>query len=187
MNIMHRDGVAMLQISDLPEDLRQKLGYNEKSAAAAQDEFSEKQQHLIAQKQQQDKDRKLAKEIEKLGINVDRATIFQVVPDGVLIDSAIAQDGEEIIQDTVRHVNALGSVTTTTVPRRVKTSVSKRLSPGDRAFVRTGQQGLVDGGTYSGKIYPTGQFTYGTAIGGSATVAAFSDIPEVVAKHYGLE
>jgi hypothetical protein len=189
LRIMHDTGLAALPLADLPADLREKLGYDEKEAAEAEAVFSaqqaavqSQQQKALADQAENKKRLALAKEIEDRGVAVV-ANVFQVVDGGVLVDSSISTLG--LVQSVVSANNLLHPDRTKTITK--EGVVRRRLSKGDHVFIQTLEGGLVDGGEYSGKIYPIGTHSYTTALGAARTVAAFTDIPAVAARYYGLE
>lgn len=182
LSIMHESGVASLSIGSLPVELREKLGYSEEAARTAEQQAAEQQAQLNAAHAQQARAAEIRKALEKTA-NAISSRIFQVVPDGVLIDSTVYVQG--IITNTheVSANNLLRPEATRLVVSKREGLVSKRLSEGDYVFVRTEQTGYIDGADYVGTVYPIGTYSYETVAGGSKTLHAFTDIPEVAARY----
>jgi hypothetical protein len=182
LSIMHESGVASIPIGSLPAELRQKLGYSEETARAAEQQAAEQQAQFNAAQAQQARAAEIKKTLEKVA-NTISSRIFQVVPDGVLIDSTVYVQGVITNTHEVSANNLLRPEATKLVVSRREGLVSKRLSEGDYVFVRTEQSGYIDGADYIGTVYPIGTYSYETVAGGSKTLHAFTDIPEVAVRH----
>lgn len=186
LSIMHESGVASLPIGGLPADLREKLGYSDDAARAAEQQAAEQQAQLQAAQVEAARATAIKQSLEKLGQTIN-SRIFQVIPDGVLIDSTVYVQG--IITNTheVSANNLLRPEATKLVVSKREGLVSKRLSEGEYVFVRTDQRGYIDGSDYTGTVYPIGTYTYETVAGGSKTLHAFTDIPAVAIRHLAAD
>lgn len=189
LKIMHETGIASLPIANLPSELRVKLGFDEKAAAEAESAFQRQRQQAQAQQQaamdqhaDNQKKLQLAQQLDDKSIPVV-GRIFQVVDGGILLESVVSTTG--IVTSEVKTGNLLRPDETKTISK--EGAIRKRIGPDQHVFVMTKKSGLVDGGEYSGVIYPMGTHSFTTVIGGARTVPAFSDDPGAVAKAYGLQ
>jgi hypothetical protein len=169
LKIMHESGIANLLIANLPKELQAKLDYDPKAATAAEKALHQQQAQAQATADRQ----QLAAKIQDTAIVVV-GKIFQVVDGGILLDSRVSTIEVNPFHPEAKKVEA-------------KDINARRIAPGDHVFVRTKQGGLVDGGEYSGIIYPIGTHSFTTVMGSKRTIPAFSDDRAVVLEFYGLE
>jgi hypothetical protein len=185
LRVMHETGVASLPIGSLPADLQTKLGYNANAASAAEAASAAQQRQYAAAQVERERQMDTAKKLDEAAITIE-GRVFQVLPDGVLLDSEVETIGTITQSQQVGTGNLLRPDEKKTVVKERQGTVRKRLSPGKYIFVMT-KGTFVDGSKYSGTIYPMGTHTFTTAIGAASTVAAFTDIPEAVMKAHGLQ
>jgi len=186
LNIMHESGVASLPIGSLSADLREQLGYSEEAAKAAEREAAEAQAQAQVTRAEQARAIAAKQRLEKIGETIS-STIFQVVPDGVLVDSTVYVKAMITNTETVSANNLLRPEATKTVVTKREGVISKILSEGDYVFVRTEQRGLIDGAQFTGTVYPIGTYTYKTVTGASKTLHAFTDIPGLAESYSARE
>jgi hypothetical protein len=189
LRIMHETGIAAVPIAQVPAELRSQLGFDETAAAQAEAAFQQQQQQVEATRQavaaqQSDNERRLeiAAKLNEKSIPVV-GTIFQVVDGGILLESVVSTTG--IVTSQVSAGNLLRPEAKKTVSKEA--AIRKKIAPGDHVFVMTKQGGLVDGGQYSGVIYPMGTHSFTTVVGSGRTIPAFSDDLAAVSKFYGLD
>ena len=182
LRVMHDAGIAAFPIGTLPADLRAKLGYD---ASAASETAAAKavQQRLYYEREQK---KSALKKLKEKAWVVNRAKVFQVTQNGALLESTIYIKGTITNSHKVSAKSLMHPERKKTVITRREGLIGKRLGSGDRVFVETNET-LVDGGTYSGTLYPIGTKSYKGIDGARRTVAAFTDIPKVAMKAHGLQ
>jgi len=171
LKIMHESGVANLAIADLPTEMQTKLGYDPHEAASAEKALQQQQAQARAEAKRQ----QLRKQIQEKALVVV-GTIFQVVEGGILLESLTSNEAAKTVPHEAKKPE-------------VRDFPNRSIGPGEFVFVMTKQSGLVDGGRYSGAIYPIGTHSFGLDghPGSGRTLPAFSDDLAAVSKFYGLE
>lgn len=185
LKVMHETGVAAFPIASLPADLQVKLGYDPKAADAAEAAAAQRQQQYAAAQAEHSRLLDGAKKLDGAAMTI-QGRVFQVLPDGVLIESEVQTLGTITERQSVSTGNLLRPDEKKTVVTEKEAMVTKRLSPGKYVFIVTNRT-FVDGSKYSGTIYPIGTHSFTSVLGAATTVAKFTDIPEVAMQAHGLQ
>jgi hypothetical protein len=167
VSVMHEDGTARVMLHNLPEDLQKKYGYDPNKAV----------QHMTAEAQAQQRvaqQRQLAgavAEFDKLSLLVN-GTISQVADDGVLFRGSAYTTITS--QSTTRVSDGTDSTTTTTK--------EKSLGGTGLIFIAGFTRGVVDGGSWTGRIWPAGTFSYESVGAGTKTIERWATTRELALK-----
>jgi hypothetical protein len=132
--ILCDDGGASVPIASMPPEWQKKLGYSDVAAKAQQ----ESEASAAA-----------ARALDARSFNV-KATILQVLPDGILAE------------DTLAYVSATGDWTQPVGP------------PGEIIYIECKSDGLADGQPWTGAIWRVGTYTYENTQNAAHTVEKFT-------------
>lgn len=175
IRIMHESGAATVTFVNLPEAIKQQLGFDPKAAEAHRKE--------IAREELNSEVDRFRKEWIKENTLASVCTIRQVVSGGILIERGLVSDGSREKTTRTKRV-AVGKATAldgknpgTVYRTSTEDEWGTKTWTIPFSFVKCDTTNLVDGGSWSGSIISTEPYSYSTVLGASKTVPGYtSDI-----------
>ena len=180
VSIVHEGGAARIQMTDLPEDLKAKLGYDPAKAEA----------HAA---QEKDAIAKAAKNAASKAI-VDRAylqivegRVLQVVKGGILVDIKSSWDGKSYyIVPEIDYVPFAGNVGQGSGGHRNKNAGERkkaiRFFSDKHVFVSCDNSKFIDGSKFSGDVWEHGRHSYTDTTGAARTIPKYTTKPADLTK-----
>jgi hypothetical protein len=183
----HTNGMASVEIRELPQWLRKELDYDPQKALAVEDAAASARR---ATTQRQIRDAEIlavrhAKEAfleqaAKTGRPI-LATIAEVLPDGILIDANVQTVG--LVSRTVNAGDPLFPKATKTIQEPGPVDLCLSDNSSGKVFIHTKPGDMVDGGQYRGTVYPIGTTTYSDDAGEKHTIPRFTDSKDEAASY----
>ncbi|MCG2658625.1 MAG: hypothetical protein L6437_00055 [Kiritimatiellae bacterium] len=187
LTIMHKAGVVTVPFSNLPNDIREKYGYDPSKAEAYARQKVEGA--LLA---------RIKVDMKKISHTV-AAELSQVLENGSL---AYVTEYQTVISTNIITESSSGGYKTHTdlTGRRyvirsgshgshVRAEVQKNIRQSkwdEPVFIQGVSRGYVDGDTWTGRIYPIGTYSYTTTIGAPKKIRRYTtDSTEAFEFHYG--
>lgn len=183
----HANGMASVEIRELPEWLRKELDYDPKKALAAEDAAATARR---AATQQQIRDAQTLAMRHAKQAFLDQAektarpilaTIAEVQSDGILIDANVQTIG--LVPRTVNAGDPFFPKATKTIQEPGPVDACLSDNPSGKVFIHTKPGDMVDGGQYRGTVYPIGTITYRDDAGGKHTIPRFTDSKDEAADY----
>lgn len=190
LSILHKDGVAKVLFTDLPEELRAKFGYDAQKAQAFQaaqtvemENAARQQAAQARRKAEEDAAEAAKKEREKSAVRIE-GTIIQVVPDGMIIDTEWHESPPVV--SSSQSIGGGGGIAPAPVKSKssskAQTTRSPRLIGGAAIVFVAGhkrQAEKVDKDRIDVDAYPDGVFSYTDTLGATRRLKKYQVIKTI--------
>jgi hypothetical protein len=181
VKIFHEEGVARIPFADLPDELKTKLGYDpEKDKDHAASVVDQKKAALANAAK-----REL---LERTCFRIVTASIVQVVDGGLYVRVDQTWDGKSYVIIPEYSYSGPGSSNGSggglskhrnkDAGKRVKKITN--LINDMRIFISCDNSKFVDGGKFSGNVWPNGRYSFTDTSGAEATIPKYTTNPEVL-------
>lgn len=180
VSVVHSSGITKVFFSEMPAEDQGRYGYDPQAAAAHQRRKIAESKLAVANARYYQAHAEAIEKIRETGFTLS-GKVHQRLDNGILVINAYREDISTV------EVSTSGFRPMESNRRFGEKQVLTSVAGSEPVYIICNPQGIVDGSTWGGSVYPAGTFQYDAVAGYEKTVRKFAATPEAALRELMAE